>query len=181
MLNAELRCRVRTEWAKAEVLSGGLDPDRAVMLACDLLVAGIEDEAVVALAAESARTLSVHDAERRFTDMAEALGVVRPSTAEAVVLVLADTCHRILDGSLPIREGTHRLLVTGHDGSPLSDRVPAVLDLLDRLEEDLSGGADVTVRTAIEALARDLLTILGPGGGVPDGEPARQPPAPREA
>ncbi|MFV2113676.1 hypothetical protein ACFHW0_15230 [Micromonospora sp. LOL_025] len=51
----DLQRRLRTEQAWA--LLDDANPHHAVMLACDLLVAPGDSEAVVALAAESARTL----------------------------------------------------------------------------------------------------------------------------
>ncbi|RAO25253.1 hypothetical protein MED15_01016 [Micromonospora noduli] len=62
-MDDELLRRLRTEQARA--LLDDADPHYAVMLACDLLVAGVNGDAVVALAAESARTLPAHDANRR--------------------------------------------------------------------------------------------------------------------
>jgi hypothetical protein len=53
--------RLRVEQARA--LLGDADPHQAVMLACDLLVAGVGGDAVVALATGSARTLSTHEAD----------------------------------------------------------------------------------------------------------------------
>ena len=55
--------RLRAEQARALLYDA--EPHHAVMLACDLLVAGVNGDAVVALAAESARTLPAHDANRR--------------------------------------------------------------------------------------------------------------------
>lgn len=69
------------------------------MLACDLLVAGVDGDAVVALAAESARTLPAHDASRRLAAVSAELGLPEPDLPTAVALVAADTCERILDGS----------------------------------------------------------------------------------
>ena len=161
MLTDELVRRLRTEWAKTRVLSEGLDPGHAVMLACDLLVAGSDDDTVAALAAESARTLSVHDAERRLLAVADVLGVAEPSDAESVVLVAADTCRRILSGSLQAERGAHRLLVVGHDGSDLDEFTPVVLDLVGHLEENLRGTADEPFRADLDAMARRILKSIG--------------------
>jgi hypothetical protein len=157
VLTGELQHRLRVEWAKAKLLSGGLDPAPAVMLACDLLVAGVDDEPVVALAAESARTLSAHDAERRLTAVVEALGVAEPSTPEGVALIAADTCQGILSGSLPVEDAAHRLYVVGHDGSTLDEFTPAVTELVGHLENDLLGTADELFTAKLNALARRIL------------------------
>ncbi|MEW2378005.1 hypothetical protein AB0883_18125 [Micromonospora sp. NPDC047812] len=87
------------------------------MLACDLLVAGVNRDAVVALAAESAPTLPAHDANRRLAAVTAELGLPVPDLPTAVALIAADTCERILDGSIPAEVGTHRLYVVGHEGS----------------------------------------------------------------
>jgi hypothetical protein len=112
MIAGESLRRVRTEQAKS-VLFDRVEAGPAVRLACDLLVAGVDDEAVTALAAESTRTLSDHDAERRLPAVTESLGIAVPSTAEAVALPAVDTCRRILDGALDIGAGAHGLLVIG--------------------------------------------------------------------
>ncbi len=95
------------------------------MLACDLLVAGGNGDAVVALAAESARTLPTHDANRRLAAVTAELGLAEPDLATAVELIAADTCERILDRSIPAEVGTHRLYVVGHEGSPLNELLTA--------------------------------------------------------
>ncbi|MCZ7373337.1 hypothetical protein [Micromonospora sp. WMMC250] len=85
------------------------------MLACDLLVAGVNGDAVVALAAESARTLPAHDANRRLAAVTDELGLPEPDLPTAVTLIAADTCERILDRSIPAEVGTHRLYAVGHE------------------------------------------------------------------
>jgi hypothetical protein len=55
--------RVRAEQARALLYDA--EPHHAVMLACDLLVAGVDGHAVVALAAESAPTLPAHGCGHR--------------------------------------------------------------------------------------------------------------------
>ncbi|RAO61597.1 hypothetical protein PSN01_01556 [Micromonospora saelicesensis] len=130
------------------------------MLACDLLVAGVDDDAVVALAAESARTLPEHDASRRLAAVTAELGLPEPDLPTAVALVVADTCERILDGSIPAEVGTHRLYVVGYEGSRLDDLLPAVAALARRLEDDLGGRADDDLRTRLAALARTILNRL---------------------
>lgn len=132
------------------------------MLACDLLVAGVNGDAVVALAAESARTLPARDANRLLTAVTAELGLAAPDLATAVELVAADTCERILDRSIPAEEGTHHLYVVGHEGSPLDDLLPAVAALAGRLEDDLGGRADKDLHTRLDALARTILNRLTP-------------------
>ncbi|MGW3794503.1 hypothetical protein ACWD8I_25500 [Micromonospora arida] len=150
--------RLRAEQARA--LLDDADPHHAVMLACDLLVAGVDGDAVVALAAESARTLPAHDASRRLAAVSAELGLPEPDLPTAVALVAADTCERILDGSIPAEVGTHRLYVVGYEGSRLDDLLPAVAALARRLEDDLGGRADDDLRTRLAALARTTLNRL---------------------
>jgi hypothetical protein len=153
--------RLRAEQARA--LLDDADPHDAVMLACDLLVAGVNGDAVVALAAESARTLSAHDASRRLAAVTVELGLPEPDLPTAVALIAADTCERILDRNIPAEVGTHRLYVVGHEGSPLDDLLPAVTALAERLEVDLGGRADDDLRTRLAALARTILNRLAAG------------------
>jgi hypothetical protein len=153
--------RLRAERARA--LVDDADPHHAVMLACDLLVAGVDGDAVVALAAESARTLSADDANRRLAAVGAELGFPDPDLPTAVALIAAETCERILDRSIPAEEGTHRLYVVGHEGSPLDDFLPAVVALAKRLEDDLDGRADDDLRTRLGALARTILNRLAAG------------------
>ncbi|MCZ7438702.1 hypothetical protein O7598_19985 [Micromonospora sp. WMMC241] len=147
--------RLRVEQARA--LLGDADPHHAVMLACDLLVAGVEADAVVALAAESARTLPTHDANRRLAEVVAALGLPDPDLPTAVALVAADTCERILARSLAAEVGTHDLYVVGYEGSRLDDLLPAVTALAVRLEDDLDGRADDELRKRLATLARTIL------------------------
>ncbi|GIF25779.1 hypothetical protein Ate02nite_85090 [Paractinoplanes tereljensis] len=132
------------------------------MLACDLLVAGVNGDAVVALAAESARTLSAHEANRRLAAVTAEVGLAEPDLATAVELITADTCERILDRTVLAEEGTHRLYVVGHEGSPLDDLLPAVAALAERLEDDLGGRADHDLQARLDAMARTTLSRLAP-------------------
>ncbi|MEU7798842.1 hypothetical protein AB0J14_16580 [Micromonospora arborensis] len=75
-MDDELLRRLQTEQARA--LLDDADPHHAVMLACDLLTAGVGGDAVVALAAESARTLPVYDANRRLAAVTDELGLPEP-------------------------------------------------------------------------------------------------------
>jgi hypothetical protein len=147
--------RLRAEQARALLYDA--EPHHAVMLACDLLAAGVDGDAVVALAAESARTLPAHDANRRLAAVTAELGLAEPDLATAVELIAADTCKRILDRSIPAEVGTHGLYVVGHEGSPLDDLLPAVAALAERLEDDLDGRADDDLRSRLDALARTIL------------------------
>ncbi|TDC37897.1 hypothetical protein E1211_09025 [Micromonospora sp. 15K316] len=160
-MDDELLRRLRTEQARA--LLDDADPHHAVMLACDLLIAGVNGEAVVALAAESARTLPAHDANRRLAAVTDELGLPEPDLPTAVALIAADTCERILDRSIPAEVGTHRLYVVGHEASPLDDLLPAVAALATHLEDDLGGRADDDLRTRLAALARTILNRLAAG------------------
>ena len=150
--------RLRTEQARA--LLDDADPNHAVILACDLLVAGVNGGAVAALAAESARTLSTHDANRRLAAVTDELGLPELDLSTAVALIAAETCERILDRNIPAEVGTHRLYVVGHDGSQLADLLPAVTTLAGRLEDDLGGRADDDLRSQLAALARTILNRL---------------------
>ncbi|MFD4208731.1 hypothetical protein ACFWRG_22395 [Micromonospora tulbaghiae] len=154
-MNDDLLRRLRTEQARA--LLDDADPYEAVMLACDLLVAGVGSEAVTALAAEPARTLATHEANRRLAAVVAELGLPEPDLPTAVALIAADACERILDGSLPAEAGTHGLYVVGYQGSPLDDLLPAVTALAAYLEDDLGGRADDELRTRLAALARIIL------------------------
>ena len=49
------------------------------------------------LAAEPARTLSTHEANRRLAAVTSELGLAEPDLAIAVELIAAGTCERILD------------------------------------------------------------------------------------
>jgi hypothetical protein len=153
--------RLRAEQARA--LLDNADPHHAVMLACDLLVAGVGGDAVVALAAESARTLSPYDANRRVAAIIAELGLPEPDLPTAVALIAADTCERILDRSIPAEVGAHRLYVVGYEGSRLDDLSPAVAALAKRLEDDLDGRADDDLRTRLASLARTILNRLAAG------------------
>ncbi|WP_051366702.1 hypothetical protein [Hamadaea tsunoensis] len=73
MVNDDLLRRLRTEQARA--LLDHAEPHYAVMLACDLLVAGVDGEAVTALASESARSLPAHSANRRLAAVVSELGL----------------------------------------------------------------------------------------------------------
>jgi hypothetical protein len=158
--------RLRTE--QARMLLFDADPQVAVMLACDLLVAGVDGEAVMALAGESARTLPVNDADRRLADVIEELGLPEPDPATAVTLLAADTCERILARSVPVEDAIHRLYVVGHEDSPLSDLRPVVSALAGRLEDELCGRADDDLRARTDTFARDVLRRLGrPAGPQP--------------
>ncbi|WP_433133723.1 hypothetical protein ACQPWW_16630 [Micromonospora sp. CA-240977] len=157
-MDDDLLRRLRTEQARA--LIDHVDPHHAVMLACDLLVAGVDGDAVVALAAESARTLPPHDANRHLAAVTVELGLPEPELSTAVALLAADTCERILDRSIPAEVGTHRLYVVGHEGSTLDDLLPSVAALARRLEDDLGGRADDDLRTRLAALARTILNRL---------------------
>ncbi|WP_133873824.1 hypothetical protein [Paractinoplanes brasiliensis] len=147
--------RLRVEQARA--LLHDADPRHTVMLACDLMVAGVNGDAVVALAAESARTLPAPDASRHLAAVTAELGLAEPDLATAVELVAADTCERILDRSIPAEAGTHQLYVVGHEGSPLDDLLPTVAALAERLEDDLGGRADEDLRIRLNVLARTIL------------------------
>jgi hypothetical protein len=147
--------QLRVEQARA--LLDHADPHHAVMLACDLLVAGVEGEAVVALAAESSRTLPTHDADRHLAAIIAELGLPELDLSTAVALVAADTSERILDQSIPAEVGAHGLYVVGYEGSRLDDLLPAVTALASRLEDDLDGRADDDLRTQLATLARTVL------------------------
>ncbi|WP_285551828.1 hypothetical protein [Actinoplanes regularis] len=153
--------RLRTE--QARVLFDDADPHEAVMLACDLLVAGVDGDAVVTLASESVRTLSARDANRRLAAVVAELGLAELELPVAVALVAGDTCERILDRRLRTEEGIHGLYVVGHEGSPLDDLLPAVAALAGRLEDDLGGRADDELRSGVAALARAILNRLASG------------------
>ncbi|MEU7654061.1 hypothetical protein AB0C42_14805 [Micromonospora taraxaci] len=157
-MDDELRHRLRTEQARA--LLDDADPHQAVMLACDLLMAGVNGDAVVALAAESARTLPAYDANRRLAAVIDELGLPELDLPTAVALIAADTCERILDYSIPAEVGTHRLYVVGYEGSPLDHLLPEVTALAAHLEDDLGGRADDDLRTRLGALARTILDRL---------------------
>ncbi|MET3423841.1 hypothetical protein BJ973_003053 [Actinoplanes tereljensis] len=152
--------RLRVEQARSLLYDA--EPHHAVMLACDLLVAGVNGDAVVALAAESARTLSAHEANRRLAAVTAEVGLAEPDLATAVELITADTCERILDRTVLAEEGTHRLYVVGHEGSPLDDLLPAVAALAERLEDDLGGRADHDLQARLDAMARTTLSRLAP-------------------
>ena len=152
--------RLRAEQARALLYDA--DPHHAVMLACDLLVAGVDGDAVVALAGESARRLPPPVASRHLAAVAAELGFAEPDPPTAVALIAADTCERILVRSITAEVGTHRLYVVGHEGSPLDDLLPAVTALAGRLEDDLGGRADEDLRTRLDALARTMLDRLAP-------------------
>ncbi|MEU7172543.1 MULTISPECIES: hypothetical protein [Micromonospora] len=154
-MNDDLLRRLRTEQARA--LFDDADPYHAVMLACDLLAAGVDSEAVTVLAAEPARTLATHEANRRLAAVVAELGLPEPGLPTAVALIAADTCERILDGTLPAEAGTHGLYVVGYQGSPLDDLLPAVIALAAYLEDDLGARADDELRTRLTALARIIL------------------------
>ncbi|MFY1595953.1 hypothetical protein [Micromonospora sp. WMMD737] len=160
-MDDELLRRLRAEQARALLYDA--DPQHAVMLACDLLVAGVDSDAVVALAAESARTLPAHHANRRLAAVTAELGLPEPELPTAVALVAADTCERILDHSIPAEVGTHRLYVVGHEGSPLDDLLPTVAALAAHLEDDLDGRADDDLQTRLAALARTILNRMTAG------------------
>jgi hypothetical protein len=159
--------RLRVEQCRA--LLDNADPHHAVMLACDLVVAGVDGDAVVALAAQSARTLPPYEANRRLAELTAELGLPEPDMPTAVALIAADTCERILDHSIPAEEAAHRLYVVGYEGSPVEDLLPAVSALAHRLEDDLRGRADDDLRTRLAALARTILSRLAP-----DDPPSRQ-------
>ncbi|MGA4726918.1 hypothetical protein ACWEOS_13650 [Micromonospora taraxaci] len=157
-MDDELHHRLRTEQARA--LLDDADPHQAVMLACDLLVAGVDSDAVVALAAESARTLPAYEANVRLAAVIGELGLPELDLPTAVTLIALDTCERILDRSISAEVGTHRLYVVGDEGSPLDDLLPAVAALAAHLEDDLGGRADDDLRARLAALARTIVDRL---------------------
>jgi hypothetical protein len=152
--------RLRVEQARALLYDA--DPHQAVMLACDLLIAGVGGDAVVALATESARTLPARDADQHLAAVAAELGLPELDLPTAVALIAADTCERILDRSIPAEVGTHGLYVVGFEGSPLDDLLPAVAALAGRLEDDLGGRADNDLQIRLDALARTIVHRLAP-------------------
>ncbi|WBC15103.1 hypothetical protein O7600_29265 [Micromonospora sp. WMMA1998] len=126
-------------------------------------MAGVSGDAVLALAAESARTLPAHDAKRRLAAVTVELGLPEPELPTAVALIATDTCERILDRSIPAEVGIHELNVVGHEGSPLNDLLPTVAGLAAHLEDDLGGRADDDLQTRLAALARAILDRLTAG------------------
>lgn len=127
------------------------------MLACDLLVEGVDGDAVTALAVQSPRALPVHEAERLLDDLVRELAVPQPTALQAGDLVAADVCARMLDGSLRLEDGAHQLLgAVAHEGAFGAAVVDPLLALLDRLEYDLHGSADPEMRRALLNFAQAL-------------------------
>jgi hypothetical protein len=159
-MDDDLLHRLRVEQSRA--MLDNADPNRAVMLACDLVVAGVDGDAVVELAAQSARTLPPHEANRRLAALTAELGLPEPDLPTAVALGAANTCEQILDHSIPAEVAAHALYVVGYEGSPVQDLLPAVSALACRLEDDLGGQADHDLPTRLAALARTILSRLAP-------------------
>ncbi len=137
------------------MLVDDVEPADAVLLACDLLAAGVDDAAVVALAIESTRSLPEHQADRLLRDMLTTLGVPEPGQATAARLATVGTCERLAAGTLAVERGAHRLLGTLTQ-EPDDAAVTRLLTLLDRLECDLRGQADPALRAEILHFAREV-------------------------
>jgi hypothetical protein len=127
-----------------------VEPADAVLLAGDLLAAGVDGDAVVALAMESTRTLAPHLAA-----MLAELAVPEPAMAVAARLVSVDTCGRLAAGTFAVEAGAHRLLgsLAQEPDQPAVDRL---MPLLDRLEYDQRGHADAELREEILRFAREV-------------------------
>ncbi|MBE1484579.1 hypothetical protein [Plantactinospora soyae] len=155
----------RAELAYAQLVVDDVDPAEAVMLACDLLAADLDGEATVALAIASTRSLAPYAAERMLRDMLDEVGIPEPEPGRAAQVATACVCARIIDGTLSVAEGGHRLLGTlaqlaDADPDADSEAVGRLLRLLDRLEYDLGGVADPAFREDLHRLASDIAADL---------------------
>jgi hypothetical protein len=77
----------RLRAGQARALLYDAEPLNAVMLACELLVAGVNSDAVVALASKSARTLRANDANRHLAAVTAELELPEPDLPTAVALI----------------------------------------------------------------------------------------------
>lgn len=171
----------RAELAYAHLVVDDVEPAEAVMLACDLLVAGVDGEWTVRLAIASAHSLPPYAAERMLRDMLVELGIPEPDPARAARLASAGICAQIMDGTLRAERGGHRLLGTlaqlseaeaeagagagvgaGTDVDAYNEAVAHLLRLLDRLEYDLAGEADEAFAEDLRRLASDVAARIEP-------------------
>ncbi|MFC6022464.1 hypothetical protein ACFP2T_40700 [Plantactinospora solaniradicis] len=153
--------RRRAELAYAHLVVDDVEPAEAVMLACDLLAADVDGESTVRLAIASTRSLPPYAAERMLRDMLVELGIPEPDPGHAARLASASICAQIMDGTLRVERGGHRLLGTlAQLGEAHADAgneaVGRLLRLLDRLEYDLAGEADAAFSADLRRLASDL-------------------------
>jgi hypothetical protein len=178
MLNVPADLRTRAEVAYAHLVVDDIEPSTAIVLAGDLVVAGIDCQAVKNLATQSAVSLGVHDAEQLLRAMLDEVGVPEPDVPTAAELATGDICARLLDGTLSVERGGHRLLGTLSQEKDQAG-LTLLLHLLDELEYDLRGDSDDDWRENLLNLARALtvrpklstLDLRGPesDGSAPDG------------
>lgn len=152
----DLRWRLRV--AAADLLIGPADPRDAVMLACDLLVAGASGDATVKLAIQRIADLSYGEVEWLLMEMLREWGIEEPDDVTAGRILSLDLSRRYLAGELPPESTGHRLL-GGLDAADDRNRSRRLLALLDRLEDDLGGHADDEFRAGLAALAREVTGI----------------------
>jgi hypothetical protein len=157
LLREDLQERLRVAYAQRVV--DDVDPGEAVMLACDLLVEGADNDATVQLAIQSPRSLAAHQAAHLLERMLQQTGVAAPEPAVAARTVALDLCRRLVDGRLAPEPAAHRLLGAVAQ-TDCADGVARLLPMLDRLEYDLGGTADDAFRSSLLELARDLAARL---------------------
>ncbi|SBT37860.1 hypothetical protein [Micromonospora auratinigra] len=149
----ELARRLRL--ARAYLVVEQVEPAYAVLLACDLLAAGVDGDAVVALAIESTRTLIQPHADRLLDAVLTELAVPEMDRPTAARLVTADVCDRLAAGALSVEDAAHQLLGSLAQ-EPDRAAVDRLLPLLDRLEYDLRGHADAQLRAELLRFAEQV-------------------------
>ncbi|MGW6443689.1 hypothetical protein [Lentzea sp. NPDC055074] len=96
-MNAELRKRLVR--LNADLADNSTDPERAVWLACDLLVAGLASPALAELAGESPSQLVERDADVLVAQVLAELGITPMSEEEADWYLGRETALQVVAGT----------------------------------------------------------------------------------
>lgn len=91
--------RSRLERLNVDLADSALEPDRAVWLACDLLLAGVDTPALRELAGESPTRLARRDVHKLVEQMLVELGITPMTAEEADWFLGRETALEILAGA----------------------------------------------------------------------------------
>jgi hypothetical protein len=145
--------RSRLERLNAEFAALDIEPDRAVWLACDLLLDGVDTPALCELAGESPTRLDKWETRDRLRQVLEELGIPPMSYEEADWFLGREAALRILDGAPRAEwaDETWRITVKMAEDS---DEVFAALANRDADPEPFRGFVREYLRLADEQLGR---------------------------